>query len=431
MQLISTNLTRKLYFFLFIIILVSLPYKHTNVINSTSIILCGLVWILEWSWIEKWLKIKTSPLILIFIPLFLLYVLGLFYSANVKNGLVIIERLLPLMVFPLIIGSSTNPLSKKQIEIIIWAFVGSIFIATLICLIHTLFYYFYKSSSEFLFHDAFCRVFLDITAIYLSVHVGFCMLWITDYILRNNLKKIKKSLLLTLIFYFLIILFFLNIRTALSTLLLIYLSGILIYFQYKKQLLKGLLLAGACLVLFFIVILIIPTTREKFFETINLEESIKLNANEDHSLGKVWGGRAIRVAIWQSAFDLAKDNLLFGVGTGDVQDQLQITYRKNGFLFASEYNRYNAHNQYIETLLAVGLLGLSILLASFIYPITISLKRKDFLYLAFIIYVAANCLTETLLGRQKGAVFFGLINALLFFQYYNSKNNENHTTPTN
>ncbi len=421
MQLISSNLTGKLYFFLFIIILVSLPYKHTNVINSTSIILCGLIWILEMNRKEKWLKIKSSPLIIIFISLFLLYVLGLFYSANVKNGFVIIERLLPLMAFPLIIGSSTCPLSKKQIEIIIWAFVGSILIATSICLSHTLFYYFYKSSSEFLLHDAFCSI-LDITAIYLSVHVGFCMLWVTDYILKGDLKTIKKSLLITLIFYFLIILFFLNIRTALSTLLLIYLSGIIIYFKYKRMLIQGLLLAGACLILFFGIIFIIPTTRQKFFEAINLKESIELRTNEDHSLGKVWGGRAIRVAIWQSSIDLAKNNLLFGVGTGDVQDELQNIYRKNRFLFASEYNRYNAHNQYLETLLAIGLPGIIILLASFIYPIAISLKRKDFLYPAFIIYIASNCLTETLLGRQKGAVFFGLINALLFFQYYNSKN---------
>jgi O-antigen ligase len=161
-----------------------------------------------------------------------------------------------------------------------------------------------------------------------------------------------------------------------------------------------------------------PVTRMKINEAFDPNSVIQLDS--DQSMERTWGGKALRVAIWKCAWDVVKLNPVWGVGTGDVQDNLQESYRINKFDFAYLYNSYNAHNQFLETMLALGVIGLLLLLCSFILPLQWAFKNQNGLYLIFIIFIAANCLTESLFERQKGIVFYAFFNAL-FLNYSNRK----------
>ena len=46
-----------------------------------------------------------------------------------------------------------------------------------------------------------------------------------------------------------------------------------------------------------------------------------------------------------------------------------------------------------------------------------SLKTKDYLYSLFLILIAINFLTESMLETQSGVVFFAVFNTLFFFQW--------------
>jgi O-antigen ligase len=143
--------------------------------------------------------------------------------------------------------------------------------------------------------------------------------------------------------------------------------------------------------------------------------------DQDSSLGKRWGGKALRLAIWKCSADIIKHHWLFGVGTGDVQDSLQQSYENRKFYFASRYNRYNAHNQYIQIALATGVVGLLLLLSCIIYPIWCYKKRfRGNLYLLFILIFAFICFSESILEASKGIIWYSFFNSIFAFGYLKS-----------
>ncbi len=80
-------------------------------------------WLLEGKFQEKWNRIKSDKLFWILSSLFIIHVLGLFYSNNLKAGWDDVRTKIPLMYLPLIYFSS-NPLSKKELHYLFIAFLA-------------------------------------------------------------------------------------------------------------------------------------------------------------------------------------------------------------------------------------------------------------------------------------------------------------------
>lgn len=79
-------------------------------------------------------------------------------------------------------------------------------------------------------------------------------------------------------------------------------------------------------------------------------------------------------------------------------------------------NTLNSHNQYFETIISLGAIGLILLLGYFITPIFIMIKNKKFsvIYLIFVLIISSNAISEAIFERQDGIIFFNLFNMLLF-----------------
>ena len=72
-----------------------------------------------------------------------------------------------------------------------------------------------------------------------------------------------------------------------------------------------------------------------------------------------------------------------GVGTGDVKDHLLEKYREKQ-MFNALGLELNAHNQYLQTTLALGIMGLVILMLTLVLPALYGLEVKQYLYLIFL-----------------------------------------------
>jgi O-antigen ligase len=155
------------------------------------------------------------------------------------------------------------------------------------------------------------------------------------------------------------------------------------------------------------------TDRFKKLWVFSNESVIQLDV--DSSLGRSWDGSSIRLAIWRCSFDLIEQHGLIGLGTGDVQDELQKAYEKRKFYFASRYNNYNAHNQYIQQLLSHGIIGLVSLLLSIGIGFYLAFKQKNTLYFYFLVIFAVICLTESFLEINKGIIWYSFFNSLFAF----------------
>lgn len=113
----------------------------------------------------------------------------------------------------------------------------------------------------------------------------------------------------------------------------------------------------------------------------------------------------------------------FGCDPASVQ---QVAYRYLVLRNALDDN-YNAHNQYYDTMMAAGWVGLAALLLYFLLPLWEMYRRRscDPLMLYFLFIVAFNALFESIFERQLGVLFF-----LFFFFLFYRKNFSNHVYPS-
>jgi O-antigen ligase len=183
----------------------------------------------------------------------------------------------------------------------------------------------------------------------------------------------------------------------------------------KNNLYKVLFTLGLFLLILMSGIFI-PSLNRQWKELVDFSKENTIILDKDASLERSWGGKTLRLAIWQCSFDVLKKHWLWGVGTGDVQDNLQQAYEDRKFYFASRYNYYNAHNQYLQYGIGFGIPGILLFTLSILYPLVIfSGKNQNLLYLLFLAIFGITALTESVLEINKGIVWYSFFNSIFAF----------------
>jgi len=230
-----------IYFFLLIILSVALPLS--KYVMSLSQILLLLNWLIEGNFNKKLQILKTRKSIILLVSIIIIHFIWLIPSHDIKYGLDDIRIKMPLLILPLIIGTS-KPLNQLQIKKILMFFIVSVTFASIICTFvflgltkHVITNY--RDISIFISHirfallinvAIFCLVYFLISKIYiiskfekyiyvililwltgflfiLNSSTGIVVLLITSYILIFYYTIHLKKLLLRILFIFLLILF--------------------------------------------------------------------------------------------------------------------------------------------------------------------------------------------------------------------------------
>ena len=85
--------------------------------------------------------------------------------------------------------------------------------------------------------------------------------------------------------------------------------------------------------------------------------------------------------------------------------------------------RLNAHDQYLQTYIALGIFGTLLLIINLLVPGWFAIRRIHFIYFSFLAVFAFNILFESMLEVQAGVIYYGFFNALLFFGWEIDKKN--------
>ena len=116
-----------------------------------------------------------------------------------------------------------------------------------------------------------------------------------------------------------------------------------------------------------------------------------------------------RFVYWQIGLNLARENLLTGVGTGDVKQSFKEAYVDYPIFIEPKY-RHRAHNQYITFLVTFGVFGLIYFLT--FLGILVNQWKNQRLYLFFTIIALISFLSEDTLETQAGVTFFAFFVGL-------------------
>ena len=129
---------------------------------------------------------------------------------------------------------------------------------------------------------------------------------------------------------------------------------------------------------------------------------------------------SIRINIWKISADLITEHPVIGVGTGDLKEELVKKYEVYNYEYGIR-TRISPHNQVLHTAVILGLIGVISLLLMFAGALVLAWKNGDWLYVLFVIIVFLNCMTESILERQAGILFFAFMNSLFASRYIGCK----------
>ena len=98
----------------------------------------------------------------------------------------------------------------------------------------------------------------------------------------------------------------------------------------------------------------------------------------------------------------------FGVGLGDETDFLVREYYRKGYSGYAE-RRLNPHQQFLQTGISIGFLGILTLLILFISLIIASFRTENLALFIGAICISVSCLFESMLERQVGVIFLSIL----------------------
>ena len=115
----------------------------------------------------------------------------------------------------------------------------------------------------------------------------------------------------------------------------------------------------------------------------------------------------VRLVVWTISTNMIVEHP-FGVGLGDESDLLMLKYYKHGYSGYAE-RRLNPHQQFLQTGISIGWLGIITLLVLFISIIVASFRTNDLALFIGAICISVSCLFESVLERQVGVIFLSIL----------------------
>jgi len=429
------------------------------------ILIMVLNWLIDGRFIKTIPKIFTDRhrfLIFSFAFLYLLYVIGLLYSENMAYAKFDLEVKLSLFLFPFLFASSdltfeTGTFFEKRIAAIIYcillfittwlqrtefgilffgvltwimlfgilfifsdlivpyfsvrkqiiaSFVTGCFIGSLILLMHAASNYLYLEDHGAFYYKPLGWIFHPS---YISMYLNFALAAVALELL--NSKQVYglwgKIGMAVLICYFITLIFLLGSKSGLIVLAMLAFLLVLYQVFIRKKIWMGIIVLVVSTLIFYCGINFFSYTAKR----VNL--SLGSISNQQGSALDKENSINTRLEIWKDSWQIISENWLYGVGTGDVKDVLLEKYKKDHFLIGYK-DRRNAHEQFLQTFIALGVIGFLTLFAMIILPAWASLRDRYYLYLVFLLIFAVNIMVESMLENQAGVIFYAFFNVLLF-----------------
>jgi len=356
----------------------------------------------------------------LWIPVLLFVVLGLetVFSENLNLGSKFLFHQLGLFIFPIFVPFLIHKFRDKLKTMAIVFIVGVFFTA-----IYLLAFAFYRSFQwvdgswqlmHFTYPLANMSHFYAITHGYsyftyigLSVfmHNGYFALYILIalIVLYYQLGKYtffswQKIGLIIITSYLMLIFVLLMSRAVTLAFFVAFIIGIVYSLIRNKSWIKNSLI----LAIGFMLALLILQFNGRFGDNKPEEAKIEQNANVKDD----------RMIIWEISLELISKKWLMGYGTGDYRIEMLKAYEKGGYE-ELKARKANSHNQFFETSLQTGIIGLFLLLLMFLALIYkgVKLKKVEIVQISVAIFIAF--FFESMLLRISGVYIFALSYVLL------------------
>ena len=331
------------------------------------------------------------------------FLVTLIYTSNISEASFKLQTTLSLFIFPLLFSLLNKSIISqilKNTNIYLAVFVIATFLYNIVPFFW--FYFTHYNIEDLIKHypllinDNIEKY--GIHPIYMSMHCSISIIF-SIYLLKD-----LKSLILKIIIVIinLSMLLFLIIYSKKGPIIGLGITIFSLTFFKENKIKKYYYITVVIMAILFTSI---PKTRNSFSELLKIEEVNKNNSNSTN----------IRYSVYQSSFYLFMEAPFTGYSIGDYNEQLKLEYKKNKPYLLNK--NYNSHNQYLS-FLGIGGIPLLLLYCYILYyNIKLSLNNKNYLLINIICFYSIVMMTENILERENGVIFFA------FFINYFALNN--------
>jgi len=396
-----------------IIYYISFVYIFGIVFQSISkipltfgIVFSTFFWLIKPNYSQKWKLLKQNKAHLAIIVFYLIMLTSLLWTENTHNFGRLIQLKLSLLLTTLV-WSSTQ-LTKKQIHRLLLFFIS-------IFAIHLSIDHIYSLINNGIFNAHECSIITPNRKHYLGLLALFSY-GISAYFTINSDKK-NKIVYILLALFFVYNIFYIGARIHLISFVL--LSIWLFSLMLKSKLKTKQIIISATTILVIGLGFIFGSDRIQYKIKETKDEIIKMFDDKHEK------NMNPRMYIWPNSLEVINENFWLGCGLGDGQDKLTKKNERIDTLFwidgantkLSDKN-INSHSQYLEILTQTGFFGLITFLCALFY----SFKRRTSITTIFLIAICFSMLTESILERQMGVVFFAFFFSFLSQKHFISDN---------
>lgn len=315
-------------------------------------------------------------------------------------------------VFLPLVMAMMPKLTAKELAIACYAFITSVVAVCIICLTKSYIEYSHTHDLRVFFYH-YLGFQMNLNAIYLSNYIIASFTWLlyTRFLYKGEKIFIPSYLLTIVLCAFLFVMMFLlssKMSLALFALLIVFMS---LYIGYKKK-----VLIYTFPVLIALAISGILLTQKLGYLTwrITSTELKQYSGKEDDN-----NGLALRITTWTAALDLIKEKPMLGYGLKGANEALVERYKQIDFA-PGIAERYNSHNQFMETTLRSGIIGLLLLVIIMAVPFISSVKQHKLLLALMVSHFVLVSMVEGTLEIQQEFSFY-LFFIFLFHYHYFSK----------
>ncbi|MFY8187334.1 MAG: O-antigen ligase family protein [Flavobacterium sp.] len=373
--------------------------------------------IIIWSFISALIFIKNKNYqfvskrdwiaIAMFSMYFWMYVPGLFFSEEPKIILSFLEKKAAFLLFPLIAILNRREILPNMLQKSLVLFSASNITTSVWVWSKIANNGFANTFEEDHFYNPIIRnYFSDTTEThlpYLGIFYVFSIFILLKLIFENKINGLQKffSILGVSILLISIVAF-----SARMSIFILFIGLIYLFFKFKISRRHKFILS-VFLLLSSLSILFLPSSKRRIDDLFtNSFQLPSQNQNPEHA--------NIRFGILNCDISLIKENFLFGYDISQTQNLLDQCYSQYQYKGLNDFQQitYNSHNQYFDTILKWGFLGFLIFLISIFWQI----KNPNKSYQFFFIIILISMLTENVLDRQAGVLFFTYFNTLFYLK---------------
>lgn len=385
-----------------------------------TIFLSWILFVIVLIWLLTFNKNKFFSFInqlnpLHFLPLlYIIYIIGLFYSQNLNYGFQKLETKFGLFLFPFLL----NTFNLLKIKENFWKYVKLYIISGIIITIIL----FVRSSILFLY-ELYCRKYNIILneypytnyffSTYISplMHYGYFAMYLNVAIALIYQSILNKIYLFKKIEYTIPILIWLSLFIILLNSKAGIICNILNHIYYftifstNRFKIKTIISFLGSFIIVLIFLFSLPDTKKR----INLITNAINGKNMDSTSIE---STQLRYFTWKASLELIKESKWYGYGTGDASDALINKYKEKNYLGAYS-KQLNAHNQFLQTYISIGLIGSLFLISFFVFAFWYGFRHQNNLLLIFLIITFTSFLFESYLETSAGVIFFSFFSSFL------------------